>query len=293
MSSQHSPITTGSVTLSGALERAHRQIAPLSDTPSLDAQVLIAELVKRPRSWVVAHPEALLSASQLQAFEAALARLRSGEPLPYVLGHREFFGLDFTLTPHVLIPRPETELLVESALAWLSAYPSRQRVVDVGTGSGCIAVTLAHKQPCLQVVATDFSTKALEVAAVNATRWRVADRVSLLRADLLSGVHASFDLICANLPYIPTATLQNLPLYHREPSLALDGGQDGLSAISRLLAQAPRLLAPHGLMLLEIEAGQGDAATRLAQRFFPHAEIIIQSDLASLPRLLRIELNAT
>jgi len=269
------------------------RLVSLSDTPALDAQVLLAQMTGKPRAWVLAHPEVELSRPQQAALEEALGRLESGEPLPYVLGHWEFFGLDFLVTPDVLIPRPETELLVATALAWLRAHADRRRSADIGAGCGCIAVALAVNVPDLRITATDISPKALKVAQRNAEKFNVANHITFIEADLLPPLPLSpipYSLICANLPYIPTATLRGLPLYGREPTLALDGGADGLALIRRLLAEAPRRLAPGGLILLEIEASQGTAVLSLAYDAFTEAHIGLQQDLSGHDRLIRIEL---
>ncbi len=277
-------------TVAEALQAAFTALQPHSETARLDSQVLLAHLLQVPRTWVLIHPEARLTPSQAEALRAAQARLQRGEPLPYVLGAWEFYGRAFAVTPDVLIPRPETELLVEVALNWLDSRPQRVRAVDAGTGSGCIAVTLAAERPSLRVLAADISAAALKVARQNVQRHALSGRVRLLRADLLAPLAPrSCDLICANLPYIPTQRLRGLKVYGREPSLALDGGADGLRLIRRLLAQAQTRLAPGGLLLLEIEATQGEAALRLARRAFPAARITLRQDLSGRPRLVRVE----
>ena len=230
-----------------------------------------------------------------------MQRLEAGEPLPYVLGHWEFFGLDFEISPDVLIPRPETELLVEQAILWLQSRPvtnlSALRAADVGTGSGCIAVSLAQHIHDLRVLATDLSLPALRIARCNAINHQVADRIDFVQCDLLPPhpaplpTESHFDVICANLPYIPTETLENLPLFGREPTLALNGGGDGLDPIRNLLKIAPEWLAPDGLILLEIEAGQGMTAVSLAYDSFDHATINLRRDLAGKERMVAIRLG--
>jgi release factor glutamine methyltransferase len=272
-----------------AVQEATERLAGVSETPLLDVQVLLADRLGVPRTWVMAHPEGSLAPVQLQSFHAALQRLEAGEPLPYVTGHWEFYGLDFSLTPDVLIPRPETELLVERALDWLRSHPGRRRLADIGTGSGCIAVSLAISTPDLILVATDISPAALEVARSNARKHGVADRIEFVQADLLEFNSDPVDLLAANLPYIPSARLETLAVAHREPRLALDGGPDGMDIIRRLLAQAPALLSPGGLLLLEMDALQEEAVRSLTQAYFPHARIRLLPDLAGLPRLVEIE----
>jgi release factor glutamine methyltransferase len=283
------------------LEQISDRLRDWTDTPELDAQVLLAHLTGKPRTWLAAHNDSPLSDPQLAAIEEALSKLAAGTPLPYILGHWEFFGLDFKVTPAVLIPRPETELIVEQAIMWLQSRPktnySSLRAADVGTGSGCIAVSLAHHVPDLRVLATDLSLSALEVARANAKKHRVDGRVDFVQCDLLPPhpaplpTESHFDVICANLPYIPTETLEHLPIYGREPTLALNGGSDGLDTIRHLLKIAPEWLAPDGLILLEIEAGQGMAAVSLAYDSFDNATINLRRDLAGIERMIAIRLG--
>lgn len=273
------------------LDRLQTELAPLSDSAALDAQVLLAQVMGHPRAWILAHPEAELTTGQKGQLAAALERLQNGAPLPYVLGHWEFYGLDFVVTPDTLIPRPETEHLVEQALLWLQAHPSQRRAVDVGTGSGCIAVTLASQIRDLQILATDVSWHALRIARQNALRHHVSDRIEFVASDLLVPFFGSFDLICANLPYIPARELQDLDVAQREPWSALDGGADGLFFIRRLMDLSPRYLVQTGLMLLEIGASQGEGAYTLARSAFPTADIQILKDLAGRDRILQVSLT--
>lgn len=280
-----------SVDIHTALQAIRNRLAPTSDTPGLDAQVLLADLLGRPRAWVLAHHEASLTLDQSRRLEERLTRLERGLPLPYELGHWEFFGLDFLVTPDVLIPRPETELLVEHALAWLRSRKGAPCIVDVGTGSGCIAVALAVKAPDARLLASDISIAAVRLARENARRHGASQRVAFLACDLLPPVQARFDLICANLPYIPQASLAALPVAHREPLLALDGGLDGLSTIRRLLSGAGGVLSAGGLLLLEIEASQGERALELARRSFPEADVRLFTDLAKRDRLVSVQIH--
>ena len=280
--------------LDAALAELTARFSPLSDTPLLEAQVLLAHTLQKPKAWVLAHPEAELSLAEQHDINNYAARRGNGEPLPYLLGHWEFYGLDLLVTPAVLIPRPETELLVERALDWLRRHPACRRAADIGTGSGCIAITLAKHIPDLKVLASDLSPQALDVARQNAARHRVAERITFIQADLLAlqGMipTQSCDLIAANLPYIPSTTLEGLPVSQFEPCLALDGGENGLDLIRRLLHQAPDCLSPHGCLLLEIEAGQGETARGLAQTAFPQGQVTVLADLAGHDRLVVVEL---
>ena len=283
-----------SVQVQDLLATTFERLSVLSETPVLDAQVLLAHVLGKPRTWLLAHPEVNPDASETLRLEALMRRLEGGEVLPYLLGHQEFFGLDFDVTPDVLIPRPETELLVESAVAWLGAKPDRRTVADVGTGCGCIAICLAHSISDVRVLATEISRPALRVAAANSRKHRVSERIDLLQCDLLPSCAEGlptdryFDLVCANLPYIPSATLHQLPIYGREPTVALDGGIDGLDLVHRLLSLAPDWLAPHGLILLEIEASQGNQALSLAYDAFSESTIHLHQDLTGRDRLLEI-----
>ena len=300
--------------LAALSERLH----PVSETASLDAQLLLAQVLGVNRAWVLAHPEFDLNSEQLATLESLAVRLESGEPLPYLLGHWEFYGLDFIVSPAVLIPRPETELLVEQALQWLRARPrsgpegeNPSQVIDVGCGSGCVAVALATNTPGLKVTAVDLSPAAIEIALQNVARHGLSERVSVWQADLLEPGPVShpagaaeqlpvfptqageqpamFDLICANLPYIRSEHLAGLSVARWEPRLALDGGPDGLALIRRLLQQATGRLAPGGMLLMEIESSQGVEASQLARQAFPHTRVEVLMDLSGLDRLVRVE----
>ncbi len=276
------------LTVAQALAQAQAALRPHSETAALDAQTLLAAIMHRDRAWLLAHPQARLTPRQHRRLQRACARLAQGVPLPYVLGRWAFYGRDFALTPAVLIPRPETETLVELALAWLKANPTRRWAADVGTGSGILAVTLAAEIPNLHVTATDISTDALGLARLNAQRHQVAERIVFLETDLLNATRGPFDLIVANLPYIPSEQLNTLAVARYEPRQALDGGQDGLDLIRRLLAQAKVRLAPQGLLLLEIASDQGEPAKALAEAAFPQATITLHHDLAGHPRVVAI-----
>jgi release factor glutamine methyltransferase len=265
------------------------RLAATSESPVLDVQVLLASVLGVNRSRVISHSEEYLNPAQIAELEICLQRLEHGEPLPYVLGEWEFFGLKFSLTPAVLIPRPETELLVETALDWLAEHPQRRFGVDVGTGSACIAASLAVNCAELRMLASDVSKEALLVAHQNILRHKLENRITVIQADLIPPADQPFDLICANLPYIPSQELNQLKVSHWEPSLALDGGLDGLDKINRLLDTAPRRLAPGGLLLCEIEARQGQAVLAAGQKYFPYAEIRLLTDLAGKDRLLAIQ----
>lgn len=276
----------------GGIASVRSALFSVSPISPRESSLLLAHVLGRSREWVIAHPEAELTAEERERFAELAAQAAEGAPLPYLLGHWEFFGLDFIVTPDVLIPRPETELLVEKAIQNSKLKIPNPRVIDVGTGSGIVAVTLAVKLPHAKIVAADVSPAALAVARANAEKHNAADRITFVESDLLSSFfmgHYSFDILAANLPYIPSADLDALPVVKYEPRLALDGGPDGLALIRRLLADAPKMLAPGGRVLLEIEHRQGEAAAALAQEAFPGARVEVHKDLAGLDRVVEIK----
>jgi release factor glutamine methyltransferase len=259
------------------------------ETAMLDAQVLLAHYTGHNRAWLLTHPEVSLTFEQEKDIKTAIHKLQIGVPLPYVLGHWEFFGLDFYVTPAVLIPRPETELLVETALAYARSQPQADfRFLDIGTGSGIIPISLAIHVPGAALIATDISSAALKIARLNAEHHGVGEHIQFLRANLLPDdlQPQEFDIISANLPYIPTETLKHLEIFGKEPSLALDGGTDGLDLIKKLMARLASAKPAFHLLLLEIEQRQGPAVSSLARETFPTADVRIQRDLAGFDRLI-------
>jgi release factor glutamine methyltransferase len=258
------------------------------ETPGNISLLLLSHTLGEPKTWVLAHPEFELNSDEIHTLQSALERLLQGVPLPHLLGEWDFYGRSFSVSADVLIPRPETELLVKRALT-LAARFDRPLIADVGTGSGDIAVTLAAALPRAYVLATDISRPALAIARRNAQRHLQSD-LPLVQADLLQPFSSKFNLICANLPYIPTRTLATLTVAQWEPSLALDGGVSGLDLIEKLLHQALRRLAPGGIILLEIESSLGPATLSLAESIFPAAEIHLHQDLAGKDRLVEIQM---
>ncbi len=261
-----------------------------SGSPRLDAQLLLAHVLNTPRETLLAHSEWIISATEAHTFEHLVTLRIRGMPIAYLLGTRPFYDRLFRVTPHVLIPRPETELLVQQALDWARALPTSVplHALDVGTGSGVIAVTLAVHLPRAQIIGSDVSAAALSLAQVNAEG---VPNVRLVQADLLTPFVGPFQIIASNLPYIATADLSILDVARFEPHVALDGGWDGLALIGRLLDAAPRLLAKPGLLLIEHGADQGPAALNLAQQAFPEAAVTLLKDDAGLDRAVRVEVG--
>jgi len=273
-----------------------------SESPRLDAQLLLAHVNGVDRTSILAHPEALVGTGPAAAYEAFLARREAGEPVAYLRGIKEFHGLAFVVDARALIPRPETERLVDLAvaavMARLSADPDgpRPHVVDVGTGSGAIAVALAaglraRRVPAdeVTILAVDISEEALDLARENAVGHGVGDRLAFDIADLLPPDPPLFDLVLANLPYVRSAAMTDLPVATSfEPALALDGGPDGLRVIERLLDRLPEVLGPDGLALLEIGADQEAGIIALVAARLPGWTCEIERDLAGLPRVARV-----
>jgi release factor glutamine methyltransferase len=266
-----------------------RLISGKSDTSVLDIQVLLAHIMGKSRTWILAHPDTHLSKQQEEHLQKSIKRLENGEPLPYILGHWEFYGLDFKITSDVLIPRPETELLVDQALSWIREHPNRGWALDIGTGSGCIAIALAVNTPNLLILASDISLPALKITQQNAHRHSVTKQVFPIAANLFPPMNKRFNLICANLPYIPTKRLLKLKIFGEEPNVALDGGIHGLDFIMKIVQTAPNYLHDGGIMLLEIDQSQGNIIQQEAEKTFPSALVSVLPDLAGKERLVYIQ----
>lgn len=277
------PITIGDV-----LSQAQSLIKNVSDTPALDVQVLLAHVTGKSRTWVVAHPEDELSADDAQLFQTLVTKRERGIPLPYLLGWWEFYGRRFKITEAVLIPRPETELLVDTCISFLDKNPDKNYVADIGTGSGCIATSIAAELDTLEIIATDISMDALALAKENAIEHGVYTSIRFVQMDLANAVKGPIDVICANLPYVPTHEMERLEVGKWEPPVALDGGVEGLKYIRDLLIDLPRIIRPGGLILLEVESSNGHKAMELAEKFFPDGEIILEKDLAGWDRMVSI-----
>jgi release factor glutamine methyltransferase len=282
-------------TVAHTLARAIATLARSSDSPRADALLLLSHVLERDRAWIVAHGEAFLSKPQGERF-AALCELRGdGTPLAYILGSAGFYGREFIVNEHVLVPRPETEHLVDEAIAFIKNrldpdLPKHvMTVLDVGVGSGTIACTLAAEIANVSVEATDTSREALKVAELNARRFNVLGRCKFHYGNLAEPVTGrSFDLIVANLPYIPTADLPAAPdPVAFEPRAALDGGRDGLDAYRALLPSVPGILKPGGALLMEAAPPVMSGLAALTTRTFPEAVVEIGEDYAGLARFVK------
>ena len=273
------------------LKKLQDQLKSYSESPYLDSLVLLGHISGKSKSELIAHPSPELSVAQNQSLSTAIKQLQDGIPLPYVLGEWEFFRLRFKVTPDVLIPRPETEGLVELALEWLQANPGKRSCLEIGTGSGCIAISFAKSIPDLQIIATDISLPALQVAKDNANRHDVMSQILFLERDLFSGITMPIDLLVANLPYIPSDKLRSLDVYRSEPTLALDGGQDGLHYIKEVLKEAGQHLNPGGAVFLELDEDCGALALALAKEVWPGITTHLAHDLSGQDRYLSIQIN--
>lgn len=279
------------VTIERALREARQRIGKASESASLEAQLLLAAALGIDRAAVLAHGERVLTDEEARRYAALVERCADGEPLAYLLGQRAFYDRTFQVSRDVLIPRPETEDLLAAALEFARGRTDLT-AVDVGTGSGILAVTLAAHVPQARVYATDISPAALAVARENAGRQAV--QVIFMQGDLLRpiierGLHV--DLILANLPYIPSDEVDRLAVSRFEPRLALDGGPDGLTLIRRLVDQAQGCWRQGGLILLEIGHDQGAAVVKLGREQFPAAQVWLRQDLGGLDRLVGIAGN--
>lgn len=266
----------------------------LEEAP-LEAEVLLMQLKGLSRAYLYSHGEELVGWEDVEAYRSLLERRARREPLAYIAGKREFFGLDFYVDQRVLVPRPETETLVEECLRLLREEDLHSPLLaDIGTGCGAIAVALAYHRPEARVYATDISLDALQVAALNCVRHGVQDRVLVLRGSLLEPLPEPVDVILANLPYVPTASLATLApeVAHYEPWASLNGGREGLDLIRHLLAQVPSRLRPKGRLLLEIGAGQAAAVAQAAAEAIPGSHVRMVRDLAGLDRVAVVELAA-
>lgn len=248
------------------------------DSARLEAQMLAGALLKRDRAYVLTHPEAEVDQAVLQPL---LERRIAREPLPYILGSREFYTRTFKVTPSVLIPRQETETLIECVFDYLPEEPLK--VIDVGTGSGCIGLTLALEAPLWQVSCGDISSEALEVARSNAKALKA--KVELVQSDLFAQAPGPWDLIISNPPYISLGEVTQPEVRDWEPDLALYADQGGMAIYQRLLNEAPAQLAEGGLMMLEVGDGRSDELVRSAKR--AKWEVLeLREDLSGLPRAL-------
>ncbi len=276
--------------IGAALHAATLRLRAVSDTGRLDAELLLAHVLGISRTRLLASLPDLLPVESADAFWTLIARRTDLEPVAYLVGEREFYGLRLRVDPRVLVPRPETEVLVARALEIMAGDPKQDgwRVADIGTGSGAIAVAVAANAPEAHVFAVDLSCSALDVARLNVERYGLGDKISLLHGDGLKPLPGPVDLLLSNPPYTILDEVDENVRRH-EPHLALDGGEDGLAVIRELFTDAPRYLEG-GAMLIELAIWQGSTATALAREAFPNAVVRLHRDLTGRERVLEINL---
>ncbi len=275
-------------TILAAVQDAARRLASAGiESPRLDAEVLMRHVLGLDRTGYFLKRTELISAQDREAFAGLVERRLARESIAYIIGSREFMGRSFAVFPGVLVPRPETEILVEWALDWLASHPGDRRILDVGTGSGAIALSIAAENTAgvrHRIVASDVSQDALRIAARNRRMLGLQDAVALVRGSLADWHGGPIDLVLANLPYLRLDQVSGNRDLAAEPVLALIGGPDGLDLIRQLLADVPRLLAPAGAVGLEIDPSQAEATVALGRHHLPALEWRVVPDLAGLSR---------
>jgi release factor glutamine methyltransferase len=282
-------------TIAGALAEAAAALREAGAPEARrDAALLLASTIARDQAFLIAHSDDTLTPDQFSLFRDRVRRRAVGEPSQYITGHQEFFGLEFEVSPAVLIPRPETELLVETALDVLRDARA-PLLCDVGTGSGCIPVAILHERVDARAVAVDISPDALVVAARNAARHSVSERLALVASDCFDALNPAtcrFDLIASNPPYVAEADISGLQreVREHEPRVALTPGGDGLRVIRRLIADAPRFLNPRGYLVFEIGFNQHEAVAQMIESRV-WTVLDIHRDLQGIPRTVALRLN--
>ncbi len=292
--------TIQNTTVRQLLAIATTTLRTISSTPHLDAELLLAHVLGWSRAYLLAEYAYIPSANHVAAFQQLIQRRAYGEPVAYLVGYRSFYGLDLLVDQRVLVPRPETELLVDLArsiiqaqLAWMAVDRSvpAYHVADVGTGSGAVAIALAVHLPDIHIYATDISEAALQVAHTNVERYAVGNQITLLHGDLVAPLPRKVDLLVSNPPYTILAEIDANVRDH-EPHLALDGGPDGLAIYRRLLEVAPAWVEPGGSILLEIGATQATTVSALAHTMVPLSQVTVHRDLAGRNRVLAVRIVA-
>lgn len=279
------------MTLKQALSRAREILTAnnIEDAP-LECELLLRHTLKISRTQLYLDLNRELSPKHEETFCHLIERRLNGEPTAYITRHREFYGLDFYVDSRVLIPRPESEILVEKALNQ-AQNRSISTIAEIGTGCGAIAISLALNLPQAKIYATDVSASALEVALFNCQKYGVTNRICLLQGDMLDPVPEPVDLIIANLPYVKESELPLMYSVNFEPRLALNGGSNGLEKVFQLCRRVSDKLQTDGCLLLEIGQGQGRAVTTFLHDLFPSARIEITPDLSGIDRVVSVTLN--
>jgi release factor glutamine methyltransferase len=278
------------MTLRQAIKKAEHTLSSADiDDALLESEVLLMHTLTIDRAKLYTDIDSELTPQQYNNFSALVQRRLNGEPSAYITGNREFYGLDFFVNHDVLIPRPETELLVEKTIE-IASTRSYKTIVDAGTGSGVVAICLALNLPDAVIYATDISASALEVALVNCRKHNVEDRIRMLQGNLLEPLPEPVDMIVGNLPYVTDTDMEQVNTAGHEPKIALHGGRDGLEFIIAIVGQSVSKLLRGGSILLEVGRGQRQAAARQLKGIYPYGEIAIFRDLAGIERVVRLSL---
>jgi len=283
--------------LSEALQSATQTLLRTRiDDASVEAELLLGHVLRMTKTQLYTEPERVLTTAETRHLWRLVQRRLDHEPTAYILGHCEFYGIDFCIDFHTFIPRPETELLVEKAVELahrISRRGERITIADIGTGCGAIAISLALALPRAKIYATDISASALQVAEINCRRHGVKSQVELLQGNLLEPLPQPVDMIVANLPYIKGCEFKDLSpeIINFEPMLALAGGEDGLDKIQQMLEQMPGKLNYEACFLLEIGQGQGEMVTSLVKSYSQQASVELISDLGGIERVVKVVLR--
>ncbi len=283
-----------SLTIIEEINRATIQLSAAGITNArLDAEVLLAHIIRKDRVWLITHRDDALDDKHQREFDEALRRRTKRDPLQYIIGSQEFWGLEFKVTPDVLIPRPETELIIETALGIVQDRDRQARIIDLCTGSGCIAVSLAKELTSAHVIATDLSERALAVARENARNHGVADRIRYLEGDLFGpleelDLRGRVDIVVSNPPYVRAGDLAALQpeVKDHEPLMALIAGPEGTEMAKKIIRTAPEYLKKNGALIMEMGLGQAEALTRIAEATGAYDKPGILKDLAGIERVI-------
>lgn len=262
---------------------------------ALDAELLLVSVIKKDRVFLIAHSDKKLTAAQIKLYQGLIRKRAKRIPLAYLTGSKEFYGLNFKVTPAVLIPRPETELLVDAVKDWLTMHPLAHRMIDIGVGSGAIPCALASSAKQLRIViGVDLSPKAIKLAKENVAALKLGKKISIEKSDLLESVQDKFDIITANLPYLSAQVYRDavklFPEIDYEPKEALYAADHGLACIKQLIRQAPEHLYTGGAMILEIGSEQGQSVSDYAKKYFPQGAISVIQDGCGKDRVVVISL---
>jgi release factor glutamine methyltransferase len=263
-------------------------LSEISETAEIEVNAILCNVLNKDLAWCLTNSNFVLDQPKVHELNEKIISLLAGIPLPYVLGTIEFFGNQFFVDENVLIPRPETELLVETAIEWINRHNKTMKVIDVGCGSGIIIISILKRFSQIKGFGLDISRKALNISKGNKNYHNI-NYLEFVQMDCLSGIGSKFDVIVANLPYIPADHLSDLKVSKFEPDLALNGGEDGLLIINRLIEQIPSHLNSPGLALLEIQFDQSARVIQKAKNYLPKATVSIIKDYSSHDRIIRIE----